>query len=224
ERRPDQLDNGASRMTPFRRSNGQATVLTILFLTVLLGMAAAVLDVGAWFHAKRALQAEADAAALAGAQALPDDTAQASALAVGYANKNGGGIGSNNVSFSTTTIPNDTISVSGSKPAPGIFSTIFGISSVTVSASAKAQTGTLSSAKYVAPIVVNWKHSMLQCSPPPCTGATEIDLMDLHNPGSGNGAGSFGLIDLDKNDTTGNTGAGTVSGWMQNGFQDPIPL
>jgi len=211
-------------MTPFRRANGQATVLTILFLTALLGMAAAVLDVGAWFHAKRQLQAEVDASALAGAQALPDDTGQASALAVGYANKNGGGISSNNVTFSTTVVTNDTISVTGSKPVPGIFSRVFGIGSVTVGASAKARTSPLSQARYVAPIVVNWKHSMLQCSPPPCSGATEIDLMDLHQSGSGNASGAFGLINLNQNDPNGNIGAGTLADWMQNGDSATLGL
>ena len=51
-------------------------------MAVLLGMAAAVLDVGAWFRADRATQAAADAAALAAAHALPQDPAAASTLAV----------------------------------------------------------------------------------------------------------------------------------------------
>ena len=55
-----------------RSTQGQATVLTVVFLVVLLGMAALVLDVGSWYRAKRAAQSTADAAALAGAQALPD--------------------------------------------------------------------------------------------------------------------------------------------------------
>ena len=50
---------------------GQATVLTLVFLVVLLGMAALVLDIGSWYRADRATQSAADAAALAGAQALP---------------------------------------------------------------------------------------------------------------------------------------------------------
>ena len=54
-----------------KRENGQAMVLTILFLAGLLGMAALVLDVGSWFREKRQLQLTADASALAGAQALP---------------------------------------------------------------------------------------------------------------------------------------------------------
>ena len=37
-----------------RNDNGQATVLTVVFLTVLLGMAALVLDIGTWYRADRA--------------------------------------------------------------------------------------------------------------------------------------------------------------------------
>ena len=211
-------------MTALSRNRGQATVLTILFLTVLLGMAAAVLDVGAWFHEKRKLQATVDAAALAGAQALPDDTAGASSLALQYAGKNGGGVTGGNISFSTTYLPNDTIKVSGTKPAPGFFSQILGIGSVTVHASAKARTGTMSQAKYVAPITVNYKHPMLQCTPPPCTGTTAIDLLDLGPSGGGSAPGSFGLINLNQNDPNGNIGANVLASWMQSGFQNYMDL
>ena len=64
-------------MTRHKQSSGQAYVITILFLAVLLAMAAAVLDIGSWYRADRSLQATVDAAALAGAQALPDGTASA---------------------------------------------------------------------------------------------------------------------------------------------------
>ena len=83
-----------------RSERGQSTVLTLVFLTVLLGMAALVLDVGSWYRTKRAAQSTADAAALAGAQALPYDTAGASNLAMQYANKNGGGVLPSGVTFS----------------------------------------------------------------------------------------------------------------------------
>jgi ketosteroid isomerase-like protein len=46
---------------------GQATVILVLCLVVLLGMAALVLDVGTWFQAQRQTQAAADAAAQGGA-------------------------------------------------------------------------------------------------------------------------------------------------------------
>ena len=79
-------------MTRVRRQTGQATVTTVLFLTVLLGMTGAVLDVGVWFNEDRKLQATTDAAALAAAQELPDSTALATTRAIEYGDKNGGGV------------------------------------------------------------------------------------------------------------------------------------
>src|SRR2546430_16840192 len=80
-------------MSRTRNERGQVIVLTVMALTVLLGMSALVLDVGAWFHSKRQLQATADASALAGAQMLPDTPGTAISTALDYANKNGGGVG-----------------------------------------------------------------------------------------------------------------------------------
>src|SRR5204862_4186482 len=108
---PLEFDHGASGMR-IRSTQGQATVLTVVFLVVLLAMAALVLDVGSWYRAKRAAQSTADAAALAGAQGLPYDTGSAASLALQYANKNGGGVNPSGVTISSGIFPNDTIKVS----------------------------------------------------------------------------------------------------------------
>jgi Putative Flp pilus-assembly TadE/G-like len=214
-------------MMKARNEKGQATVLTLVFLTVLLGMAALVLDVGSWYRADRDTQSTADAAALAGAQALPESTADASSLASSYASKNGGGL--NGVSVSSSISPNDTIKVTVKRPAPGIFTKLFGVSSVNVGSSATARVGALAQAMYVAPIVVNIKHPALHCGgtemrPDPCFGQpTEIDLLDLHKPGGSDAAGSFGLINL-TGDPTGNIGATTLADWMDKGYDRMMPL
>jgi hypothetical protein len=200
-----------------RDSRGQALVMTLVFLTVLLGSAAMSLDVGSWYHAKRQLQAEADAAALAGAQALPDSTADAQALAVEYANKNGGVLDKSDITFADDVTAHDTIKVKMAAPAPGFFSKLFGLGSVTVGAHAAARSDNISAALHVAPIVVNYQHPMLQCHPLPCSDPTSIDLINLHNNGSGNAAGSFGLIDLDPADN-GSVGSGTLGQWITHGF------
>lgn len=75
--------------TPQHGERGQALVIVVLFLVVLLGMAAMVIDVGYAYYAHRSLQAQADAAALAGAQELPDP-ARAEALAYEYSGEPGG--------------------------------------------------------------------------------------------------------------------------------------
>jgi Putative Flp pilus-assembly TadE/G-like len=206
-------------MTRHKQSCGQAYVLTILFLVVLLGMAAAVLDVGSWYRAQRALQATVDAAALAGAQKLPESTGEASALATEYAAKNGGG--SITVSFSSDVVANDTISVEGTRPAPGFFAKVFGVDSVTVKAHAKARTGGISQAKYVVPIVVDEKHPKLQCNPNPCSGSTELVYQHLKSNGTPDGSGNFGFINL-----TGDSGTGTsdLEKWITNGFDKYLGL
>ena len=206
-------------MTRHKHSCGQAYVLTILFLVVLLGMAAAVLDVGSWYRAQRALQATVDSAALAGAQKLPESSGEATALANDYAAKNGGG--SITVKFSSQVVQNDTITVDGTKPATGFFAKVFGVKSVTVHAHASARTGGITQAKYVVPIVVDEKHPKLQCNPNPCSGATELNYQHLKGNGSPDGSGNFGFINL-----TGEGGVGTseLEKWMTNGFDKYLGL
>jgi Putative Flp pilus-assembly TadE/G-like len=201
-------------MSARRHERGQAAVLTVLFMVVLLAMAAAVLDVGSWYQEDRELQATMDAAALAGAQALPDDAAAATALAGEYATKNGGGL--DTTAVTTTTIANDTIKVTGSRPAPGFFSKLFGIDSVTVNATAKARTGVLASAKWAAPIAVDRRHPLLQCNPAPCSeDATTLELEKV-------GPGAFRLINIDQ--SHGGTGPDILAAWIQTGYEGYMPL
>ena len=125
----------------FREERGQAMALTVICLTVLLTLSALVLDIGSWYQAQRETQAAADAAALAGAQALPDDSGEASALAASYVTKNGGGATS--ISFTTRSLSNDTVTVEVERDAPGFFSKIFGVDSVAVDAKASARSGVM---------------------------------------------------------------------------------
>jgi Flp pilus assembly protein TadG len=206
-----------------RDERGQAFVLVVASLVVLLGMAALGIDVGSWYKAQRHDQAVADAAALAGSQALPDDPSQAQALALDYANKNGMTLNASDITFASHVSANDTIKVTVSKPESTIFAKVFGIGSVQVGARAVARAGLPGAARYVAPIVVPITNPMLQCTPPPCTDPTQIFLEDLHGPGSGAAAGSFALLDLIPNDN-GSVGSGILADWMLNGNDDDMPL
>jgi Flp pilus assembly protein TadG len=215
-----------------RNDHGQATVLTLVFLVVLLGMAALVLDIGSWYRADRDAQSTADAAALAGAQALPV-TSEANSLASSYATKNGG-IGSGSIGFSSRNTTNDTITVKVQRSAPGFFSKIFSLNSVNVGATAVARSSGVSQVKYVAPITVHYKHPMLNCtgpsSHPTCNPnfgpayPTTLNLEDLHQRGGGSGAGAFGLLNLNYGDPSGNIGAETLAEWLLSGYQDYLPL
>ena len=207
-------------MTRFRNTSGQATLMTVLFLTVLCGMVGLVLDVGSWYRADRQLQIQADAAALAGAQGLPDSTGDATTLAMQYAQKNGVNLDASEIAFSSDVTSNDVIKVDMSRPAPGFFSKLFGFAGVTVHAKATARAEAPEQVLHVAPIVVNWKHPMLagpSCKPNPCTDPTEIDLADLHKAGSGDAAGAFGLINLDPNDFS-SVGSSDLADWILHGF------
>ena len=117
-----------------KRENGQAMVLSVLFLVGILGMAALVLDVGSWFREKRQLQLTADSAALAGAQSLPGSPANATSLELQYATTNGRPITASDVSITSDFSANDTIAVAAHDNAPGFFSKLFGINTVSVGA------------------------------------------------------------------------------------------
>ena len=203
-----------------RSESGQVVVLAIVFLFVCLGAAGLVLDVGSWYRQDRAAQATADAAALAGAQGLQAGTADASALADEYAAKNGGGDIS--VSFGSKVHENDLITVTLARPAPSFFTKLFGVDSVQVNARAAAQAGIPSSARLVAPITVSEQHPMLQCG---CfDDPTQVTLIHLHNPGGGDAAGAFGLLNLESQQNGGNIGSATLADWLLNGYQGALPL
>ena len=208
-------------MSKNERQSGQATIITVLFMTALLLMAAAVLDVGSWYRADRALQSTVDSAALAGAQALPENPAQAQALALDYANKNGGNVDVSEIKITSKAIANDTITVDAKAPAPGFFSRVMGIDSVTVGARATARAGGGAQFKYVAPIVVDEKHPGLQCTPNPCAGMQELKYQHLKNNGSPDGSGNFGFINLTDD---GGTGTSDLGDWILKGFSGYLGL
>lgn len=203
-----------------RSETGQATVLTAVFFVVLLGMAALVLDVGSWYHADRSAQATADAAALAGAQALPSSPSGAGTLAVQYADKNGGGVSGPNVSVSSGVMANDTIRVTLTRPASGVFTKLFGVRTVTVGAKATARAGLMSEAKYVAPIGVNLAHPKLKGTTScPCFGNGNLTTLPLGKTGV---PGGFDVINVDS--SHGGTGPSTLAGWILKGLDAYMPL
>jgi hypothetical protein len=211
---------------------GQSMAITVVFMVVLLGFAALVIDVGSWYRAHRSAQATADASALAGAQALPD-TANASTLANQYAAKNGGSAGSQGgtpqITFSQQGFETDTINVTVKRPSPGFFAKIFGsaFGTVTVRGTSTARAYNIYGVRNgVAPITVNYKHPLLNCTrgqQPVCNPSfgtpTTLSLQDIHTSGGKDAAGAFGLINLNGVEN-GNIGAGTLADWLLNGYQD----
>jgi hypothetical protein len=208
-----------SKRNPNSQS-GQALVLTVVFLVSMLGMSALVLDVGSWYRAKRNLQATADAAALAGAQALPDTPDTANGLAQQYATTNAPDLATKDVSIGSNIVPNDRITVHVTRPSPGFFARLFGINSVDVGASATAQSEGMAQARYVAPIAVKNTHPMLAGAGCPCFGPANETTIPLNKSGA---PGSFTLVDL-TDDPTGTTGASTLADWVLSGYQNYLPI
>jgi hypothetical protein len=203
-----------------KNQDGQAVVLMAISLTVLMGMAALVLDVGLWMRSDRRLQQTADAAALAGAQMLPADPAGAKALALSYANQNGGDVLGSDIVVSTTYTSNDTISVDAAKNEPGIFSKVLGINSARIKASAKARTDSPQKARYVAPMVVSCDHPLIQnCDgghTPTFNQETTMDFSPMGAPGA------FGMLNLTNDNGT--PGSSDEGEWILHGFDKYLDI
>ena len=121
---------------------GQVAVIAALLIVSLVGMAALVIDVGSIYEERRSTQTVADAAALAGAQDLPEDPEQAIQTAIAYAGLNGVTISGDNIQIYETYVPYDTITVTPTDvDAPLFFAKVLNVNSATVSATATAIAG-----------------------------------------------------------------------------------
>jgi Putative Flp pilus-assembly TadE/G-like len=199
-----------------RSERGQMLAILAVSVVAITACGAFVMDVGAWIQTHRATQSVADAAALAGAQKLPGAlTGEAQALAQEYGDKNGGGL--SQVQFSTNTFPNDTISVSADRTAPGFLSRVLGIASVNVKADAVARAYNLGSAKYAGPFAVWEGHPFIRgnaiC---PCLGDNFVTTIDLDTGRPSLGA--FKIINIDG--SYGGVGQTELSDWILNGLND----
>jgi Flp pilus assembly protein TadG len=106
-------------MATRRDDNGQALVLMVLMLAVLLGASAIVADVGYAYYVKRSMQASADAAALAGAQDLPNASA-AVASAKLYSGGPGGKNFASNIESVVPSVTTKCVSLAPCNPANAI--------------------------------------------------------------------------------------------------------
>jgi Flp pilus assembly protein TadG len=196
-----------------RNERGQAVIMTVIFLTVLVGAAAIVTDVGAWYRQQRQAQATADAAALAGAQVLPADTTTAQTLAAQYAASNGGGV--KDITLRSDFQPNDTVVVKVQKNVPSFFANIFSIDHATVDATAAARADVPEQVNGAAPIVVNKLHPLL--SGPGCPCFHQSTTLPLGKTGA---PGAFALVDLNG----GSNANGDLAAWIENGYDGYLSI
>jgi Flp pilus assembly protein TadG len=203
-----------------RDDRGAALAFVVVFMVVLLGVSALVVDWGSWFTEQRHLQAAADAATMAAAQDLPN-TATASTDATAYAATNVSGLDPWTPSFPNSS----TIDVTLTKQAPGFFSKFLGINSMNVHAHARAIVGAPKNLKFVAPVAVKSTSACLATSTG-CFGATRQLNLSENNLS----ASKFGLITLNCEGATASscssssTGASDLESWIRNGFSDYLDV
>ncbi|MDO8433444.1 MAG: pilus assembly protein TadG-related protein [Candidatus Binatus sp.] len=123
------------RLTGF--SKGQIFVLYAVAMTALLGAIALSTDVGVMYYNWASMQRAVDAAALAGANYLPEDTSNATAQATNYSTINGLAPAEIATSFNSPT--NDTITVTASRTVPYYLGKVVGLTDQVVQVSASAQ-------------------------------------------------------------------------------------
>ena len=120
----------------FLKSNkGQSMVIFALTVTVLIGFAATVIDIGRVTSEKSKLQNAIDASALAAAQDLPD-TSKATASANQYISLNGYSPSDITITFSDS---NKTINITGSQKVEYTLARVIGFKNTTVTINSAAQ-------------------------------------------------------------------------------------
>lgn len=134
----------------FYDESGGVLAYVAIFIVVLLGFTALVIDGGRLYTEKSKLQKALDAAVLAGVQGLRTSEARATEIAKDVSEKNGF-----KVEESELTYTSDSIKALKRITVPMTFAKVIGLNTTTVSASAKAKVAPLTKASGIAPIVID---------------------------------------------------------------------
>lgn len=183
---------------------GSAMVMVAVAMVALLGFVGLVADIGLIVLNRQQLVNIMDAAALAGAQELPDRPAQAIQVARDYAAINNFDPASLAVSISAD---NTSITVSGNRNVSMTFSKVLGFNTQTVSANARVTLEGLTSYTGVAPITVSDRDMQ---------GVSFGDLRTLKYGNPSLGSGNFGALSL------GGNGANVYRENMINGYSGTL--
>lgn len=167
---------------------GSAAIFLALFLTALIGTAALVTDVGLLYVTRMRLVNMADAAALAGAQEMPEDAAKARTVALEYLASNG--IEESDTVEILTSSSNRTIQVKIKRKVHLLFAKVLGVHHSVVEASAKAKVGAPKGLTGVAPLGISnqtlqfGKLYSLKVGSPPTLAAGFFGALTLGKPGA----------------------------------------
>ncbi|MFC2145224.1 pilus assembly protein TadG-related protein [Actinomycetota bacterium] len=209
----------------FLKQEGQVVVIVAILIIVFVGMTALVVDVGSLYQERRDLQTVADAAALAGAQELPDRD-EAKQKAIEYA-ENYRELSSINIEViiekrSDDSLVNDKITVKVDNPnTPLYFAKIWDIQSTEVGASATAIVGEPIMINNVVPWGVkldpgeDWNEWL--------SGQTEKTLK--YGPQSDEKTqGNFYALDLDPNEDPSSGGENEYYPRIVDGYDGPLKV
>ena len=167
-----------------RDESGAVTILVAICMTVVLGMAALVIDIGAAQARKAQLQDAADAAAMGLAQRCFESAltmlaacdggvvGSATAIASGYAAEN---VNDESASVTSVAFTSDTVKVTLTSDQPSFFARIWDITSTTVNTDATAEWG-----QPATPLPLAYHECAL---PAPSSSAVQFlryDLLDLN--------------------------------------------
>ena len=150
-RTADKRRHRKARMRVFtivRDERGQSLVFAVLAVGALISIVALVVSAGDWMRIKQRAQSVADAAALAGAQELPDGAA-AKAEVVDSASLNNWPVDSNSLQYSVSP---EAIAVRTQEQVQGVFAPLAGVFNLTISTGAHARVGAPATIANVAPV------------------------------------------------------------------------
>ncbi len=208
--------NKSSNM--LKNRSGQSLILVVLFLPVMLGMAAAGVTVGTIYYAKTNLQNAVDAAALAGAKVIADGNSSAPANQAFLVSQNDSAAQNISVQIDPNFI--NAVEATASESVPGGFAGIFGYHKFTVTAKGVATYGPGPAFDYA---VFQGNKGQLNFN-----GPVNSDPGSIHSNGSINMDGSscvVGGITVGESGSNMNGsfgGQGCAQGFIENG-QIPLP-
>jgi len=186
-----------------REEKGAAVVIVALSMTVMMGFAALIVDVGNLYLNKTRLVNMADAAALAGVQDLPGDPQSAVASAYSYATQNGINGDVVGVSISNN---NSALTVNVSRTVPFFFAKVFEMTSANVGARAVAAIKPIIAISGVVPFGI---------AKQPLVYGQTYTLKD----GAGDGySGNYGALAL------GGNGANVYRGNIEDGYSGQLRI
>jgi hypothetical protein len=133
-----------------RDESGGVLVFVAIFMVVLLGITAIVIDGGRLYTEKSMLQKALDATVLAGVQGLRTSKSHAIVIAEDISEKNGFKVSASEITFPS----DDSIKATKKVNVPMTFAKVIGINNTTISATATAKVAPLTKASGIAPIVI----------------------------------------------------------------------